>query len=162
MNYLKFILYTGVFTLLFSANSQVYKFNSFTKLNGLPSDQITSIKQDNKGYIWIGTDEGLSRFDGNSFVNYNSINGLQDNFIEKIWIDENNNLFVTHPNSKITQLLPNYTFKSAEALPISAILKDSVRAHDYFIENHASIKLINKNISEIDWKNGLEERIGKG
>jgi ligand-binding sensor domain-containing protein len=43
-----------------------------TKLNGLPNYKITFIKQDDKGYLWIGKSEGLSRYDGNSFVNYNT------------------------------------------------------------------------------------------
>jgi len=37
-----------------AANDQVYKFNSFDKQNGLPSNTITSIKQGKKGYLWIG------------------------------------------------------------------------------------------------------------
>ena len=155
MNYLKHIILFGILSFLTSVNAQVYKFNSFTKLNGLPSNKITSIKQDNKGYLWIGTNEGLSRYDGNSFVNYNSFNGLTDNVIEKIWIDENNNMFASHPNSRHTQILPNNTFKTADEIPISAIIKDSIRLHDCYIENSFSIKLMNKNINEIDFRNGL-------
>ncbi len=121
-------LFGAVFLAYSSIHSQEYKFNSFTKLNGLPSNKITSINQDHKGYLWIGTDKGLSRFDGNSFVNYNSFNGLSENSIEKIWVDENNNLFITHSNSSISKLLPNYTFESADRIPRSAILLDSIQS----------------------------------
>ena len=36
--------------------------------NGLPEDNIKSIAQTSDGYLWLGTDEGLARFDGYDFV----------------------------------------------------------------------------------------------
>ncbi|MFN2458922.1 MAG: histidine kinase [Chitinophagaceae bacterium] len=38
--------------------------------NGLSNNYVTCIQQDDWGHIWVGTDEGLNRFDGNSFSNY--------------------------------------------------------------------------------------------
>jgi two-component sensor histidine kinase len=37
------------------------------KSNGLPSNKVYDIKQDSKGFIWIASDEGLSRFNGTTF-----------------------------------------------------------------------------------------------
>jgi ligand-binding sensor domain-containing protein len=51
----------------------------YTVLDGLPSNTIYDICQDNKGFIWIGTDLGISRFDGHHFENFTSGNGLPDN-----------------------------------------------------------------------------------
>lgn len=45
------------------------------KSNGLPSNYVYEVKQDSKGFIWICTDEGLSRFDGINFKNY--VNEIQ-------------------------------------------------------------------------------------
>ena len=42
----------------------------YTTADGLPSDQITSIVRDSRGYLWFCTQEGLSRFDGRQFTNY--------------------------------------------------------------------------------------------
>lgn len=42
----------------------------FTQTNGLSSYNIRKILQDRYGFIWLGTQEGLSRFDGINFVNY--------------------------------------------------------------------------------------------
>lgn len=44
---------------------QLYKMNE-----GLPANKITSIIQDKRGYIWIGTDGGISRFDGALFESF--------------------------------------------------------------------------------------------
>jgi signal transduction histidine kinase len=45
-------------------------FQNYTTANGLCNNAIYSIIQDSRGFIWVGTSEGLSRFDGASFKNY--------------------------------------------------------------------------------------------
>lgn len=52
--------------------AQEYAFRSFTVHDGLASNYITTITQDSKGYLWIGTDEGFSIFDGRTFQNIRS------------------------------------------------------------------------------------------
>ena len=47
--------------------------------NGLAGNRVYSIYQDRKGFIWICTDNGLSKFDGIRFKNFNTNNGLPDN-----------------------------------------------------------------------------------
>jgi len=43
---------------------------NFTTDNGLPNNSIRSITQDQTGFLWIGTWDGLSRYDGYEFKNY--------------------------------------------------------------------------------------------
>jgi ligand-binding sensor domain-containing protein len=54
---------------LFSEAScgQAFRFRNYKTENGLPSGVIYSLNQDNDGYLWVGTPEGLSRFDGFEF-----------------------------------------------------------------------------------------------
>jgi len=63
--------HTGVFvTLLFLiicgplAIAQEYQVTHFTVEDGLPSPETYFVHEDILGYIWIGTDRGLSRYDG--------------------------------------------------------------------------------------------------
>ena len=42
----------------------------WTQAQGLPQDTIRAITQTQDGYLWLGTNEGLSRFDGNEFVTF--------------------------------------------------------------------------------------------
>ena len=42
--------------------------------DGLPSQSLKSVVQDQQGYMWVGTQFGLSRFDGTTFTNYNTQN----------------------------------------------------------------------------------------
>jgi signal transduction histidine kinase/ligand-binding sensor domain-containing protein len=48
--------------------TQPYVWRSWTRLDGLPGSQVWTITQDQAGYIWLGTNEGLVRFDGVRFV----------------------------------------------------------------------------------------------
>ena len=41
-----------------------YTINRFTESNGQPQDLVTCVTQDTKGYIWISSWNGLSRYDG--------------------------------------------------------------------------------------------------
>ncbi|HVG10224.1 MAG TPA: two-component regulator propeller domain-containing protein, partial [Thermoanaerobaculia bacterium] len=44
--------------------------------DGLAGDTITDIVQDDRGYLWIATTDGVSRFDGGRFTTYGSADGL--------------------------------------------------------------------------------------
>jgi ligand-binding sensor domain-containing protein/signal transduction histidine kinase/DNA-binding NarL/FixJ family response regulator len=77
-------------------------FDIFTQEDGLPHNQIQCIFQDNKGWIWIGTSQGLSRFDGYSFVNFlpdpTDSTSLRGNLVRVITEDSNGNLLVGTEN----------------------------------------------------------------
>lgn len=47
-----------------------YNFGHFSLENGLSSKQVNQIAQDSLGYLWLATNNGLSRFDGQDFTTY--------------------------------------------------------------------------------------------
>ena len=49
---------------------------SYTTADGLPHNQINKIVRDSRGFLWFCTSEGLSRFDGYTFINYGTAEGL--------------------------------------------------------------------------------------
>jgi len=57
------------------------KFFVYTEENGLPNDGIVNIEEDNQGYIWLATNNGLSRFNPKQvrFENFHADDGLQSN-----------------------------------------------------------------------------------
>ncbi|MEP6927616.1 MAG: two-component regulator propeller domain-containing protein [Ginsengibacter sp.] len=58
--------------LILYANAQFNEneFQAYTVLDGLSDNNVTCIAQDEPGYIWIGTEMGLNRFDGEEFKRY--------------------------------------------------------------------------------------------
>jgi len=56
--------------------------------------QIWSMFQDSRGYLWIGTKGGISRYDGEKFTNYNQNDGIPDNQIDGICEDFSGNIWI--------------------------------------------------------------------
>lgn len=52
-----------------------YSASIWTQQQGLPQDAVTAIAQTFDGYLWVGTDEGLARFDGYEFTSFNRAHG---------------------------------------------------------------------------------------
>ena len=51
-----------------------YLFSDFSTENGLPQNTVYSIAGDQDGFIWVGTDRGMARFDGTGFRHFNMYN----------------------------------------------------------------------------------------
>jgi len=50
--------------------SFTYNFRNINHADGLLHNDVLSITQDNKGFIWLATTNGLQRYDGKNFINY--------------------------------------------------------------------------------------------
>ncbi len=61
--------------------SQILPFKNYTTKDGLVSNNVRALYQDAKGYLWIGTIEGLNVYDGYSFRLYTTEDGLPSNGI---------------------------------------------------------------------------------
>jgi ligand-binding sensor domain-containing protein len=70
------------------------KFRNFSTRDGLPGNFILAIKEGPLGDLWIGSNAGLSRFDGTTFTNYSKTNGLSGNFVFSIEFDAVHSLWL--------------------------------------------------------------------
>lgn len=73
-----------------------YLHEHFTLEDGLPSQIIWNVKQDKHGYLWLGTQNGLVRYDGARFVTYNSQHWpvFGSNDVRDLHIDHDGNLWL--------------------------------------------------------------------
>ena len=75
-----------------------YKFSHFSSKDGLPQNSVLAIFQDEKGFLWMGTDNGLARFDGfqfRSFLHYpTDPNSITSNVIRAISADKHHLLWI--------------------------------------------------------------------
>src|ERR1700752_2776440 len=76
--------------------AQVARFHHLSVDNGLSQNSIASIAQDKKGFIWIGTYDGLNKFDGykNTIYRCTEANGLAGSFIRCMYPDDDDNLWI--------------------------------------------------------------------
>ncbi len=78
-----------------SIQAQQYNFIKYSISDGLPQSQVYAVHQDNKGYIWLGTQGGgVSRFDGNKFENFSTKHGLPSNYIQAIYEDSQHRIWI--------------------------------------------------------------------
>ncbi|HXB10298.1 MAG TPA: two-component regulator propeller domain-containing protein [Puia sp.] len=74
--------------------------------NGLSHNKVNCILQDRRGFIWMGTEDGLNRYDGKNFVVFNSIPGdslgLSGNIITGIAEDGDGVLWVATADGGLT------------------------------------------------------------
>lgn len=77
---------------------QQYYFNHYQVDQGLSNNFISCAVQDDDGFLWFGSKNGLNRFDGNQFKVYQSDpavqNGLESNFIRQLLVYRDHTIWV--------------------------------------------------------------------
>ncbi|MHA4894921.1 sensor histidine kinase [Pedobacter sp. PWIIR3] len=84
------------------ARAQSIYLNHFTTKEGLPSNNCYFTLQDSRGYIWIATDAGVSRFDGSIFENFSIDDGLPDNQILQVKEDRSGKIWFLALNGQLS------------------------------------------------------------
>ncbi len=72
--------------------------------DGLPVNTVPTILQTHDGYIWVGTYDGLARFDGVHFTIFNNANtsGLVNDSVSSLFEDAKGNLWIGHGTGELT------------------------------------------------------------
>lgn len=91
--------FTLLFLILLNCYTITYAYNlrQYSSKDGLSNSAILSMSQDERGYMWFGSCDGLNMFDGRNFHVYkpiNNNNNLSGNIIESVIDGENNTLWV--------------------------------------------------------------------
>lgn len=102
-----FILFISI--LLFSEGNAQMQFKSFhfTTDEGLPSNTIYSITEDNSGNIVLGTDNGLTIYNGNEFKTLNIKDGLTTPYIVAVAKDTEGTIWLINYGGKLQKLINN-------------------------------------------------------
>ena len=96
------------------ASGQTYTRENWTVADGLPINTITAIVQTRDGYLWLGTNDGVVRFDGVRFTVYNAGNtpelpsnrivSLHEDRAAVLWIITEQGHLVRHLNGRFTHI----------------------------------------------------------
>ena len=126
----KYIIYMLLLIILLITTNIVYvsaynniNFKNITSEDGLSQGTVETIIQDDQGYIWLGINDGLCRYNGYEFKIYKHDeeleNSITNNYIVDIKQDNSGNIWVGIANglSKIdtkTDLITNYNMNDEE------------------------------------------------
>lgn len=113
-----------------------YPYINYTTKDGLPSNETYCILQDSKGYIWIGTDRGLVKYDGYEFKTYTTLDGLRNNGIVALFEDKVGKIWYSTLNATIgyidskLNVFGEYKYQSK----VDSILVEKGRSEIHFNE----------------------------
>ena len=148
------IAFIFVFALNAYSQGREYNFINYTQENGLPSNECYFIYRDSKEFLWIATDKGVVRYDGNKMETFD----LPDNVVFKIREDSKGRIWFFSHTGKLSYFFNGiiYPYKFNEN--ISKSIKDILITDAYVDSNDNiiinSVLLYNYKISN----NGLIEK----
>ncbi|MFZ6643563.1 ligand-binding sensor domain-containing protein [Undibacterium sp. TC4M20W] len=76
------------------ASSQQIPLRYYTQLDGLSNLSVSAMASDGDGYIWVGTENGLFRYNGTEFRRYAKAEGLPEPFVTALHVDAQQRLWV--------------------------------------------------------------------
>ncbi|MCE7993645.1 MAG: histidine kinase [Roseivirga sp.] len=94
---------------------------NLTVQNGLAGDNVYCALQDDKGYIWFGTETGVSRYNGRSFENFYMSDGLADNEIFRIDQDSQGRIWFSAFNGQMSYYYQGQFFNKSNSDLLAAI-----------------------------------------
>lgn len=74
--------------------AQQLPLRNYSVKDGLTRNAVRAIAQDNSGWMWFGSTDGLNRYDGATFQVFTTQHGLSDNFINSLAVDSSGALWI--------------------------------------------------------------------
>ena len=143
--------------------SQVVSFSHLNTSNGLSDNYIQSLVIDKKGFLWIGTGDGLNKYDGYTITSWfrSSQVGLPSDTIRQLYCDSKNRIWVSTPGSvawadeerKFHSLqLPD---KTGRFFCYAVFETDSYGVVLFTAEGHYAFNEKKKELEKIEWLSEL-------
>jgi len=109
-----FVWLTFLFpVIILPGRAQSYFFDNYSIKQGLSEQKVYTLLQDSKDFIWLGTANGVSRFDGKKFENFTSRNNLAAGGVRCIIEDSLGYIWFGHLNGGISRYNGNSFEKAA-------------------------------------------------
>ncbi|MES2774081.1 MAG: two-component regulator propeller domain-containing protein [Bacteroidota bacterium] len=95
---LRFLVVVCLFTTLVFSQTRQHNFRSISVDKGLSQSTVYAITQDTLGFMWMATQDGLNRYNGESFSVYHpddkNPQSLRSNYIRSLFVDHNGQLWI--------------------------------------------------------------------
>jgi ligand-binding sensor domain-containing protein len=152
--------------------SQEYGYTQYTSKDGLAGSTVYSIVQDKEGFLWFGTEAGLSRFDGTHFKNFSRQDGLPDNEIIQVFADSKGRIWIVPFKKSVCYYYKGKIYTPAndpmlKKIPVKDFVigfaedkEGNVLMHEtkvmYLVKANGEVKIIDKiNGQPIEYINGI-------
>ncbi len=140
---MKLFLLISTFLCVNGILAQMDFFKNYTEKDGLSNNKIKCFAQDKNGFLWIGTNYGLNKFDGNSFEKFtadrNNPNSIASNNIQDITIDKQGHIWLATETSgvdmydEVHKKFMHYTYNNS----VNCLLENEVLS--LFVDSKGNI-----------------------
>src|SRR3954469_7524534 len=118
MHEMKCFCFFIFFVFIESSHAQELHFENLS-LKGLPSTEVYEVFQDSNGFIWMATDAGICKYDGNTLTTFTVKDGIPENVVLKIkedakkrvWFNTLSGYFFYYENGHFKQIAANPNLK---------------------------------------------------
>jgi len=97
-----YTLFIVFFCGTFIANAQSFRFKNYDTNIGLPQNFVYCVEQGLDGYLWIGTGEGLVRYDGHKFQTFLVADSLAEDNIMSLFVASNGVVWIGHNTGNLS------------------------------------------------------------
>ncbi len=148
------ILFTIIISISFFSAAQNIKVSQLPIMNLLPSNSVYRIFQDREGYMWLGTQDGLCRYDGyrtkifrSDFINpnllsSNEITAFTEDYNNNIWVGTQEGLNILDKNTYSIKPHPDTTITHASVSSMICASDSTV-----WVGYNSGLKRYNKDLS---------------
>ena len=143
------LLLLSIMLMIFTASygeDNIMLFNNFTIQDGLPTNNIMEVAQDTSGFLWVATELGIARFDGENFHNYSHVPrdtfSIPSNLIRKLYLSSSGDLWIGTWNGlckydpvydRFQRFIPNPLLTTGNPLNIIISIDEAVDGTIYFL-----------------------------
>jgi class 3 adenylate cyclase/ligand-binding sensor domain-containing protein len=159
---MKFLVFALLGFISVNLYAQNYKVSNYSMENGLSTNYTKAVFQDKQGYVWIGSDEGVTRYNGKSFYNYKK--NLPSKFVKSFFEQSNGQMYVitdmgiaevkSYPDSvEFVPFLAGSSEKRADALHYPKSMYEDSKGNLWVSESSASVvRLVDGSINRYQFE----------
>lgn len=123
--------------------SQTPSYYHYTSSEGLASSQVYEMMQDSEGYMWFATANGVSRFDGHKFSNFNTKDGLNSNSIICLTQGNKGEIYIGNEKEGFNifdnGIIKKYSYQTERNPVIIGMLTDGDKLYSYYGNNISEV-----------------------
>ncbi len=133
------------FSLCLFTKAQKIKFDNYTSKDGLISDDVYKIFQDQKGYLWLFTDYGVMKYNGKKFEQTLKNLPFNESFVYSYFQNKKGQIWIANSNAKIYEVRNDSAFivKGIEAIS-EKLKKNIAEITQLFVDDSLNIFAVTK------------------
>ena len=133
-------LFSSILIFLFASTfAQEVVFDNFSAGSNLASSYTTQVLEDQENYIWVSTNNGVTRFDGYRFQNFDISDGLPENNIVRMFMDKQNTIWFLSRSG----LVSNFSDDKIHTFPFNNKILETLNDYDiieprsFYVKNNS-------------------------